>query len=100
MLLNLFQSLKKKISKYKQEASRYENKITEERNGIESGESVDRPKAQRQRRDTDGRIRRLGRRHREANGDTERDEEDDEGDSCTRFFLTRPIRTSFSCDAV
>ena len=85
MFLRLFvcflyrlQSLKRKIRTYRREASHYEK--TEDRNGTEPGESAENNAGTKEEGGSKkNRRMRIRRRKNEANGNTEREEGDDEG---------------------
>ena len=70
--------MKRKIRNFRREASHYDK--PEDRNGTEPGESAENnTEAKDEGSDRKNRRMRVRRRKNEANGNTEREEEDDEG---------------------
>lgn len=72
--------MKRKIRTYRREASYYEK--AEDRNGTEAAESTENPGTKDDGGNEKNRRARIRRRKNEANGDTGREEEDDEGVYC------------------
>lgn len=75
------QSLRRKIKTYIREASFYEN--AEDRNGTDAAKPAETPGTSNEGGAKNRQMRRIKRGKNEANGDTEREEEDDEGEGIT-----------------
>ena len=70
--------MKRKIKTYRREASLYENK--EERNGTDAAKLKETPGTSNDAGEKNHKTRRIKRGKNEANGDTEREDDDDEGE--------------------